>query len=129
MDQERTQRLTEAFGEPAVAAHVVAVEAAQAKYGKVVEALTAQGSIVCRAPVDDLEAAYNRYIDGMVDVGLKRESASAVNRKLVEACRLVPSDKKELEAIFRKRPALAGELVQQLVKLAGGDDSASIQGN
>jgi hypothetical protein len=118
-----------------VKAHLEAVEAARLRYREVVEVLTAQGSIVCRPPIDDLEAAYCRYIDGMVDVGLKRESASTVNRRLVEACVVVPdpSDKKaqksKLTAIFRKRPALIGELVQKLVKLAGGDESANIAGN
>lgn len=129
MDTKRIEDLKEKFSEEAVTAHVAAVEAAQAKYGKIVEVLTEQGSVICRAPVGDREMAYDKYIDGMVAVGLEKAAPSTVNRKFVEACRVVPGTAKELEAIFKERPALVGELVQKLTKLAGGDYSASIQGN
>lgn len=127
--EETVTKLIEQLGVDRVDAHYAEVERAKSKYEKVVEKLTPWGSIICRPPTEDKAQAYFQYTDGMVDVGLKRESASAVSFKLVEACRLVPKTRKELEDIFRHRPGLQNDISRQLATLAGNDDAASIAGN
>jgi hypothetical protein len=133
MDENRLEQLKQEFGEEAATAHAAAVDEAMAKYGKVIEVLTDKGGIVCRAPVGSKAAAYRVWLAAQVQIALDKADTNQITENLVIACTVFPSLppgelEKALKPLFLAYPALPGDIVQQLVKLASSG-KVTVAGN